>query len=201
MLVGRLFTDAGDRLIPSHTAKSGKRYRYYVSAPGAGRVVRFAARDLEQAVVVRLQEFFKSPKELLDVLKLGADATRQQQAVRAATFFTGSTEDGTVANRADALLRVVDRVLVRSNTMNIKCSSRTLRMLLLADTSEGGYADVPFALELRGLLHRTGRQVRLVLGNARSVGSSAGPDAALVKAAARSRLWYERLTSGRHFTC
>ena len=33
LLAGILFDDNGDRMVPSHATKAGRRYRYYVSRP------------------------------------------------------------------------------------------------------------------------------------------------------------------------
>ena len=197
LLVGRVFTDAGDRLIPSHTAKGGKRYRYYVSAPGSKRVVRIAASELEQAVLARLREFLGSPKEVLDVLMLSGGAARQEQAIGSATWLADEMKEASGVSGARNILEIVSRVLVRSGGLSIECSASRLHTLLFGDQAEGDTGDTPFVLELAGPLQRTGRQVRLVLGDTGLRGSGRGPDATFVKAAARGRLWYEELTSGR----
>ena len=65
LLAGLLFDDAGHRMVPTHAAKAGVRYRYYVSTPflhgeaktaSAGSVFRVPAANIEDSVVKFLKE-------------------------------------------------------------------------------------------------------------------------------------------------
>jgi site-specific DNA recombinase len=58
-LTGLLFDDAGHRMVPTHVAKAGVRYRYYASTPilhgeartaSVGSISRVPAADVEEAV-------------------------------------------------------------------------------------------------------------------------------------------------------
>jgi site-specific DNA recombinase len=60
LLTGLLFDDAGHRMVPTHAAKAGIRYRYYVSLPhlygeskiaAVGSVSRIPAADIEDIIV------------------------------------------------------------------------------------------------------------------------------------------------------
>jgi site-specific DNA recombinase len=64
LLAGLLFDDVGHRMVPTHAAKAGIRYRYYVSAPvlhgdakttSAGTVSRVPAAEVENAIVTALK--------------------------------------------------------------------------------------------------------------------------------------------------
>ena len=68
-----LFDAQGERLTPSHTVKSGRRYRYYVSAAliteaGTDRAHgwRLAAREIEGAVIKILVDALTNPAALLE---------------------------------------------------------------------------------------------------------------------------------------
>jgi hypothetical protein len=57
LLAGKLFDDRGNRMSPSHAAKGGKRWRYYVSRallqgrkPDAGSLARVPAAEIEKQV-------------------------------------------------------------------------------------------------------------------------------------------------------
>jgi site-specific DNA recombinase len=72
LLAGLLFDDAGHRMVPTHAAKAGIRYRYYVSLPhrhgesktaSVGSVSRIPATDVEDVVVKSLREHFIAQKE------------------------------------------------------------------------------------------------------------------------------------------
>jgi site-specific DNA recombinase len=67
LLLGLLFDDAGHRMIPTHAAKLGVRYRYYASTPllhgeaktaSAGSVGRVPAADIEEVVAKALKQHF-----------------------------------------------------------------------------------------------------------------------------------------------
>lgn len=49
-LAGKLFTEDGTRLTPTHASKNGLRFRYYVTGPDAG-ALRLPAGELEAAIL------------------------------------------------------------------------------------------------------------------------------------------------------
>jgi hypothetical protein len=59
LLAGKLFDDRGNRMSPSHAAKGGRRWRYYVSQPvlqgrkhEAGSIARVPALEIEAFGVI-----------------------------------------------------------------------------------------------------------------------------------------------------
>src|SRR5258705_5375521 len=72
LLTGLVFDDAGHRMVPTHAAKAGLRYRYYVSTPflhgeaktaSAGSVSRVPAPDIEDTVVKFLKEHLAAEQD------------------------------------------------------------------------------------------------------------------------------------------
>jgi site-specific DNA recombinase len=72
LLTGLLFDDEGHRMVPTHAAKAGIRYRYYVSLPhrhgeskmaSVGSISRVPATDIENIVVKSLNEHLFAQKE------------------------------------------------------------------------------------------------------------------------------------------
>src|SRR5450631_1289259 len=72
LLTGLLFDDAGHRMVPTHAAKAGIRYRYYVSLPHlhgesktaiVGSVSRIAATVIEDVILKSLREHLVAQKE------------------------------------------------------------------------------------------------------------------------------------------
>lgn len=64
LLAGRIYDDRGNRMLPSHTVKSGVRYRYYVSSAlqqkrdaDVGSVSRVPAPEIEDLVIKAAREF------------------------------------------------------------------------------------------------------------------------------------------------
>ena len=65
LLQGKLFDEAGARLTPSHTVKSGRRYRYYVSRDSGRRPRwRLPADEIERFVAEAVVALFASRAEL-----------------------------------------------------------------------------------------------------------------------------------------
>jgi site-specific DNA recombinase len=67
-LTGKLYDDRGNRMGPSHTAKGGRRWRYYVSRallkgrkPDAGSVTRVPAAHIEKQVFDLINSVLASP--------------------------------------------------------------------------------------------------------------------------------------------
>jgi len=72
LLTGLLFDDVGHRMVPTHAAKAGIRYRYYVSLPhrhgesktaSVGSVSRIPATEIEDVIVKALQQYVIAQKE------------------------------------------------------------------------------------------------------------------------------------------
>ena len=77
LLAGLIFDQAGDRMVPSHASKAGRRYRYYVSNPASqegGKVVSAPdppPRLLSVAAVAgRLQVSTKTVRRWVEAGKL-----------------------------------------------------------------------------------------------------------------------------------
>jgi site-specific DNA recombinase len=76
-LAGKIFDEAGEPLLASHTTRRAQRYRYYVSkalhfgnAEGATSKIRLPAREVEQAVAAELAALFADPVELIELAGL-----------------------------------------------------------------------------------------------------------------------------------
>jgi site-specific DNA recombinase len=72
LLTGLLFDDAGHRMVPTHAAKAGIGYRYYVSLPhlhgesktaSVGSVSRIPATEIEGVIIKSLHEYLVAQKE------------------------------------------------------------------------------------------------------------------------------------------
>jgi DNA invertase Pin-like site-specific DNA recombinase len=68
LLAGKLFDDRGNRMSPSHAAKKGRRWRYYVSQAilqgrkhEAGSVARVPALEIERRVADAVRDALSSP--------------------------------------------------------------------------------------------------------------------------------------------
>jgi len=84
LLSGKLFDETGRRLIPSHTRKGKKRYRYYVTpTDDPGEPIRLPAGELEKLVIQAIVNWTASDKQVLDAVGW-KDAKRADEALKAA---------------------------------------------------------------------------------------------------------------------
>jgi site-specific DNA recombinase len=121
ILMGRIFDDHGNRMTPSHSNRDGVRYRCYVShvllqrrEKDAGRVTRVPALQLEKLIV---------------------------EAIRAnAQPDTGPKND--LSDRA-VIDRYVERIIVRTDSIDIELREPTLAPEPLLATEGSGAADSP----------------------------------------------------------
>src|SRR5271154_998688 len=72
ILTGKLYDGEGNRLVPSHCNKKGKRYRYYASVPEGGkgtkRSTRLPAQEIEDLGFSQLAELVESRQRMLGLL-------------------------------------------------------------------------------------------------------------------------------------
>ena len=135
MFVGRVFTEEGVRLIPSHTVKGGRRYRYFVAAPGAKKKIRIPASDLEKPVLDRLRSFLAASGEVVQALGVATDAHEQNEIVLAAKEWV-KVADG--SPRSTQMSDCVTRVVVGPTNVKVECSATRLRsqLLVMAPSTE-----------------------------------------------------------------
>jgi hypothetical protein len=224
LLLGMLYDGEGSRFTPSHASKAGKRYRYYlnqaallgaahrpkgakpsVRAKPAVRL-RLPARDIEEVVCRRLCALLESEDELLAAVPLPGDSAAMRETLVEAARERGATWPLTQAAEIRAfLMEVVATVTVHEAAVEIKVSKGALRTALLG--TEGGRAegrepdrldsiDNFVCLRIDARLNRSRGEVRLIASGEPNEPKSASANAALLKALARARRWYEMLISG-----
>src|SRR5437763_3506036 len=77
LLAGLIYDDVGNRLVSSHATKNGKRYRYYVTSQGAGRLVAtpdltrlwLPAAMIDELVRARLQTLLRDRTQISLLLR------------------------------------------------------------------------------------------------------------------------------------
>jgi hypothetical protein len=123
LLAGLLVDARGERLTASHAVKKGRRYRYYVSAAlithtGTDRTPgwRFAAREIEEAVIKILADALTSPAKLVE--RFGAASMPSDyipkllnRAARLAAALGGAPDE-----RAKLVRELVEKIIVDEKT-------------------------------------------------------------------------------------
>jgi hypothetical protein len=204
LLTGMLTDDHGVRFTPSHAVKSGRRYRYYVSAApitetGVDRmqVRRLAAHEVEGAVIQILVETLTSPASLLErfaTRSMPADQIRKMlgRARRLAAALSGSPRD-----RAKLVRGLVEKVVVDEEAIIIKMRPSALLGRDLPSPASESPSSSAIELTAAVVFKRRGVETRLMLPGLDQPRPSAKCDPALIKAIARGRGWFEELVTGR----
>lgn len=186
-LQGKLFDESGVLLTPSHTVKSGKRYRYYASrnailstGTAGGNSYdsrwRLPAREIERLVGETSVELFRNRGEL----------TRLTREAR-----VGEGQISGMLERVERWdwkpLEVVKRIDLGADEVVLHVD--------LARFLGGEGAVIRHVIPVR--IQRRGVERRLVIEGPEKNSRDTRVDPALVKAIARGRNWFEDLASGR----
>ncbi len=211
LLAGLVFDGDGNRLTPSHSNKSGRRYLYYVSAPlvrgrSAKSGIRVPAADLERLVVTSIAERFEDELWLIDTLGSDLDATDAERAIAAGkqlgTHLRAHIDIGEEAvPRYDAqhlsVRNLLGQIVVEKNHVTVTLDSGAIASGLaeLDPVMAGIVTDTePVQFTVPAHTLRCGKQVRLVVGQVDAEAYQVDP--CLVTIIADSYRWFEQLKSG-----
>jgi DNA invertase Pin-like site-specific DNA recombinase len=203
-LLARLLVDsAGEQLTPSHAVKNGRRYRYYISRAliaesGAERSGgwRLPAHDIEDAVIRIVAAALTDPGPLIERLGLRDASAEQSRLVLDRTASLAKVLlQGSPAERAKLVIDLVEQVAIDESAVTIA----VLKRPLLAQTGAipGASPDDAILLSAAVVFRRRGVETKLMLPAAAQTEKPGRVDAALVKAIARGRLWFEQLAAGQ----
>lgn len=200
LLLGRIWDDRGNRMMPAHANKGPVRYRYYVSCAKAqnrpeteGSVPRVSAPEIERIVMDRLRpvwnEWNAVANRLRDSMQVSAapalTSSSRASAVDAAPINSNAAH--TEATDADIVGALLDRVVVCVDAI-------VLRLTPLRDDDPSDEIAVPWQRRVQ-----TRRRAVLVPAYRPSL------NADLIRSEARARLlagivraqgWVERFLSG-----
>jgi site-specific DNA recombinase len=203
LLTGLLFDKDGDRFIPSHANKKGRRYRYYVLRPDPTkastrkRSLSVPAQELEDLVRAEVTSLFRSPLRMME-LRAGASLTPAQlsQTNEQLQDFVMSLEIPSLD--LDRLLRsLIARVLLDETEIRIEISSLKLSGAIWAGVNASAdTTDQIIVLSSAGTIKRCGGELRLLLAPDSSNGK-AHQIPSLLRAVATAHDWLDRILKGR----
>ncbi|MCG6122856.1 MAG: recombinase family protein [Microvirga sp.] len=209
-LAGLVFDHDGDRMSPTYAIKSGRRYRYYTSAPlvrgkADGTGIRIPAPDLEQLVVTTIVDHLGDPIWIAGLA--GARVLPQLTRIIDAGKRLSETISETGAD-AEAELQLtmvrqfLERIAVGHDSITLAINRAALAEALEIEERDG-IADLtddeePIKITVPIRLQRCGKQVRLILGEVSS--RTRRPDGDLVQLIRDGHRWFEDLRSGRAAT-
>jgi site-specific DNA recombinase len=193
LLAGILFDGDGNRMTPTHAAKKGARYRYYVSRPlitddqtdgSANR--RIPAGEIEQTVTSRMQQWFVDPGSVYQAIRLADPSTHRRLIARAGEIGKSWSELPATRQRA-FLTALIERVDIGSDRIDIHFRPTRLGMLLdIAATPLPSATDETQILSVPIELRRSGREIKMLIEGTDRF-ATAKPDARLIKLLIRAR--------------
>ena len=163
LLVGMIHDGLGRKMSPSHTAKNGKRYRYYIThsseVSADSPAWRLPAHDIERVVVETLGRFLEDRPSIRRVIG-SDDATRLSTALSLCED-TAERVRASAFHRRTRIPMLVEHVEVGEAAITVKLSSAGL-CDLLADEIDSDRVPTLTAAVCR---IRKGKEVKLVIKN------------------------------------
>jgi site-specific DNA recombinase len=204
LLAGLLVDARGERLIPSHAIKKGRRYRYYVSVAlitdaGTDRAQgrRIGAREIEDAVVRILIEGLTSPAKLVEQFGTAGMASDQIRKMLGRAARLAAALRDPLGERATLVGELVEKVVVDDQSLTIKLRCGPLLGEGVPSSASEDGRDNAVELAAPIAFKRRGGETKLVLPGLAQQNNRSRCDPALIKAIARGRTWFEELATGR----
>jgi site-specific DNA recombinase len=198
LLHGKLVSSDGQSYTPTHAAKKGRRYFYYIlNSSGRGSSIniikRLPADELEARVLSSIGSFLEDSPRLarhfttLDVRELRLLTT-------AAKHRSAQLSEITHANTRDLVSRIVKRIVVHSNELSIFLNPEELCKDFLGE-KRSGYSSAEIQMNEPISIARRGSAVKLILSNGEC--KSNAPIASLVRAVVQAKTWSEWIVAGK----
>ncbi len=212
-MAGRLETSDGQKLIPSHAVKTTrgaeggtpdreikicKRYRYYIEQrmvqdEGVGiKGARYAAEEVERAVIDLLQRFLNSPPEIMAALAISEHSPGSIKTVigQAKTL----ADDLKDHQKAHCLItKIIDKVIVHQDALELRLQLQELARLL---GTEAGSEDPIHVITSPCKLARRGQDLKFILPLLKDSNTFRRQDPALIQAVAKAHLWWDWIKEG-----
>ncbi|MBE9554681.1 MAG: recombinase family protein [Proteobacteria bacterium] len=199
LLAGLLLDENGQRLVPSHASKAGRRYRYYVSKPTSGDSSnsrwRVPAPMFEEVVLDGIVALLRNKLRLTKVLHLAGERMKETLS-EAANLSNRILEAGPAEQRA-FLLDAVKHIELRRDRVSIIIRTPSLYAVLghgAPITEQARQGNEEFRLELPVTFKRRGVEMKLVITDARE--RPPAPDPKLILAVAQGRKWFAEIKQG-----
>ena len=199
LLSGLLRDEDGRRLIPSHTSKAGKRYRYYVSAADGNGFARagwrLPAKEIEGTVINGVVDLLQDRLRLMKELELTVQTPDQiERLIREAENLGTNLLKAERVERREILLKIVGRIEVRPDRIRIQINTDRLSQQPGHPRQDETSASRMMEIDIPVRLKRRGVEKKIIITDRNR--RPARPDANLIRAVAQGWVWFEQLKSG-----
>jgi site-specific DNA recombinase len=206
-LIGLLFDQVGRRLTPSHARKNGKRYRYYVSAPlsRGERIrdgIRVPAPDMEQLALGTIVSRICDPGWLTSHFSGPVDARAVETLIaRSDALGQSLSREGQEVQSLKSCRNFIRRITVRRSDVILSLDRKRLLQTINSPAnvsfpgkSSSNTEDETINIVVPARFIRSGKQVRLILGDVTTTDCLPDPD--LVRLVIDAHRWFKDLCSG-----
>jgi len=194
-LAGNLFDETGDCLTPSHSAKNGKRFRYYISrrlVTGKSKkhpdAWRLPAPRLEASIARVVHNHLSDPR-ILPKLLGEIDATDVDQLQAKTKLLADTVAPHQSASKWSAL---ISSATISPGKLIVHLNSEAIADSL--EVREDRIDRAHLRLEAAFQLRRKGVETKIILG-----GEPAEVDEVLVRNIVKARNWFEAIKRGETF--
>lgn len=191
LLLGLVEDDAGHRLVPSHSQKQSKRYRYYISEPlnktsrgDEPDGIRVPAPELESFVINQLTDWLRDESTILKILNPNANQA-QQISRNIKQYLELLNQDG--KERYEFIHDLVKQVVILREAIQISINPNAL-------FEDLHHSVEPITIETQTKIKRCGMALRLIVGNK---AFNQKPDNNLIQTIRNGQEWLGKLTSGQ----
>ena len=196
-LTNKLFDASGERLVPVHALKKGRRYRYYIShsitnAPKdtASNGWRLPGQEIENIIAHAVIQMLRDGDAITTALRNTSIAAHQIPTIRAAA-------KKLQVDTPDLIERFVQRTEVRQEAINVTITLASLfpaEKIVGTETSSEKIAAPTITRDIPMQMKRRGVEMRLVVDGD---SDPARIDEALITVIARAHQWFQQLATGQ----
>ncbi len=211
LLSGLLYGANGERLVPTHTAKNGVRYRYYVSSSlttgksnDAG--LRIPATNLETLVRRRICSWLANRASMLNLVQTQTtDIAVQKQFMKQMDRFVATWDELGLVQLRKFFFMVVARIEIHNDRINIELNQKQLvqwfsdpdsRSEPIVDIQSEAEDDLA-TLTVLASFKRAGGEMKVIVAD-RS--DPASPDSSLIRLLVRAHAVRDRLMHDKSLT-
>ena len=186
-LTNKLFDDSGERLVPVHVNKKGRRYRYYISQSlrsdprdSSPNGWRLPAQEFEKVVTHAAYKIILDDGAVTTAFQESGTPVHQiKSALNAAKKIQ--------PDAADLIDRFIQRVELRQDGIRLTLSLASLMLPGMNSHAVTIVRDISMQMKRRGV------EMRLIIGGT----GPARVDQTLLKTIVRVHKWFNELVSGR----
>src|SRR5258708_1875012 len=202
LLAGLIYDEAGRPLVSSHSTKNGKRYLYYITSDGSGRMpapvgqakLRLPAADVDAFVISSLRTFMTDNTGLAKLLRAARiRSDRLAEALQKAEATSRELEHMPFQSKFELVVGLIPRIDIMQACLRITFRiTEIVRYLIGGENAVHPSQEQTVSVDFPKSTIMQNGAVKLVVTQP----SQKNDGTSLIAAIARGTCWFEELTSG-----